>query len=194
MTYPSITRARDSGVAWLQAASVGAGLILLLARPALAASVGWSVPVVIVLFMAVLALGRAAPVSGHQAVRSSVIQTAPVVLIAGALIFVLGRLLSAGHSPAPATGLVIGLNSFAAIAEEALFRRAAYAALLPAGPVFAVAGSALLFGLAHVTVYGWWAFPLDVAAGLVLGWQRWASGTWAAPAVTHALADLLVVI
>jgi sodium transport system permease protein len=109
-------------------------------------------------------------------------------------LFALGRLLSAGHPPAPATGLIIGLSTLAAIAEEALFRRVAYAVLLPACPACAVVGSALLFGLAHVTVYGWWAFPLDVAAGLVFGWQRWASGTWAAPAITHALADLLVVI
>jgi sodium transport system permease protein len=120
--------------------------------------------------------------------------TIPIVLGAGGLVFVLGRVLSAGHAPAPATGLIIALNTLAAIAEEALFRRTAYAALLPAGPAAAVVGSAVLFGLAHVTVYGWWAFPLDVAAGLVLGWQRWASGTWTAPAVTHALADLLVVI
>jgi membrane protease YdiL (CAAX protease family) len=57
-----------------------------------------------------------------------------------------------------------------------------------------VAGSALLFGLVHVTVYGWWALPIDLAAGLILSWQRLASGTWAIPAMTHVLADLLVVI
>ncbi len=70
----------------------------------------------------------------------------------------------------------------------------AFATLLPAGPAVAITGSALLFGLAHITVYGWWAFPVDAAAGLLLGWQRWASGSWAIPAVTHAFADLLVVI
>jgi hypothetical protein len=33
-----------------------------------------------------------------------------------------------------------------------------------------------------------------VVAGLVLGWQRWAAGTWTVPAVTHVLANLMVVI
>jgi len=128
-------------------------------------------------------------------VKASRRATTPLIVFAGgALVFSAGRLLAAGHGPAPATGLVVGLNTLAAISEEALFRRVAFDALLPAGPLVAVSGSALLFALAHVTVYGWWAFPLDAAAGLVLGWQRWASGSWVAPAITHALADFLVVI
>jgi membrane protease YdiL (CAAX protease family) len=60
--------------------------------------------------------------------------------------------------------------------------------------VLAGLGSAALFAIAHVTVYGWWVLPLDLAAGLVLAWQRWASGSWAVPAVTHVVANLLVVI
>jgi hypothetical protein len=36
--------------------------------------------------------------------------------------------------------------------------------------------------------------PIDLAAGLVLSWQRWASGSWRVPAVTHVLANVLVVI
>ena len=50
------------------------------------------------------------------------------------------------------------------------------------------------FALVHLTVYGAWVLPIDLAAGLVLGWQRWATGSWRAPAVTHAFANLLVVI
>ena len=33
--------------------------------------------------------------------------------------------------------------------------------------------------------------PVDFAAGMVFGWQRWATGTWSSPAVTHAIANLL---
>ena len=66
--------------------------------------------------------------------------------------------------------------------------------LRPGGVALAVGGSAVLFAIAHVTVYGWWVLPIDLAAGLVLGWQRWASGTWAVPAVTHVFANLLVVL
>jgi hypothetical protein len=36
--------------------------------------------------------------------------------------------------------------------------------------------------------------PLDLAAGLLLGWQRATTGSWAAPAVTHVVANLLVVL
>jgi len=57
-----------------------------------------------------------------------------------------------------------------------------------------LAGSAVLFAAVHVTVYGLWVLPLDLAAGLLLGWQRRATGSWAVPAVTHAVANLLVVL
>jgi membrane protease YdiL (CAAX protease family) len=36
--------------------------------------------------------------------------------------------------------------------------------------------------------------PLDLAAGLLLGWQRQATGSWAVPAATHVVANLLVVL
>jgi hypothetical protein len=36
--------------------------------------------------------------------------------------------------------------------------------------------------------------PIDFAAGLVLGWQRWATGTWTAPAATHVFANLWAVL
>jgi hypothetical protein len=38
------------------------------------------------------------------------------------------------------------------------------------------------------------AFWVDLGAGLLLSWQRWASGTWAVPAATHVAANLLVVL
>jgi len=178
----------------IQVGSVIAGMVVLLMRPAVASAVGWSVPVVVLVFMAVMVLGLAAPIEQQQQQRPTSATTLVAVAALGMLAFAAGRLLSAGHAPVPATALIVGLNTLAAVAEEALFRRLAFGLLLPAGPGYAIAGSALLFGLAHVTVYGWWAFPVDAAAGTVLGWQRWASGGWALPAATHALADLLVVI
>jgi hypothetical protein len=33
--------------------------------------------------------------------------------------------------------------------------------------------------------------PLDLAAGLIFGWQRRATGSWTAPAATHVIANLL---
>jgi membrane protease YdiL (CAAX protease family) len=122
----------------------------------------------------------------------SLVQAALVVAL-GIGAFAAGRLLG-GHSPSPATVRLVALNSLAAVAEEAFFRRLAYRALLPGGAAVAVAGSASLFALVHVTVYGFWVLPIDLAAGLVLSWQRWATGSWAAPALTHVLANVLVVI
>ena len=51
--------------------------------------------------------------------------------------------------------------------------------------------SALLFAVIHVPLYGVAALPIDVGAGLVFGWQRWAAGSWRVPAATHALANLI---
>jgi membrane protease YdiL (CAAX protease family) len=96
--------------------------------------------------------------------------------------------------PAPTTSWAVPLGLVAAVAEEAFFRRLVYGLLVPAGAGFAVAGSALLFAVVHVTVYGAWVVPIDLAAGLILGWQRWATGSWRVPALTHAVANLLVVI
>jgi membrane protease YdiL (CAAX protease family) len=103
--------------------------------------------------------------------------------------------LAAGTSVAiPWSAWALPLAVTAAIAEEALFRRAAYAALAPAGAFVTVAVTALLFALIHVPLYGTAAYPVDLGAGLLFGWQRHASGSWTAPAVTHAAANLLVVL
>jgi membrane protease YdiL (CAAX protease family) len=96
--------------------------------------------------------------------------------------------------PSPWSTAALPLSLLAAVAEEALFRRVAYARLERFGAVIAIAGSALLFGLVHVPAYGLAALPVDVGAGLLFGWQRWASGTWTVPAATHAFANALVVL
>lgn len=120
--------------------------------------------------------------------------TVLTVLTLGVAAFLLGRALGGGHAPQPLALKVVALGTLAAVAEEAFFRHFVYDALLPGGAALAVVGSALLFAVVHVTVYGWWVLPIDVAAGLVLSWQRWASGSWKVPAVTHVLANLLVVL
>jgi membrane protease YdiL (CAAX protease family) len=94
----------------------------------------------------------------------------------------------------PWSAWALPMAVLAAIAEEAMFRRAAYAALEPAGAIVAVAATAVLFALIHVPLYGTAAFPVDLGAGVLFGWQRHASGTWTVPAATHAAANLLVVL
>jgi membrane protease YdiL (CAAX protease family) len=96
--------------------------------------------------------------------------------------------------PSPWSAAALPLSLLAAVAEEALFRRVAYARLERFGALVAVAGSALMFGLVHVLAYGIAALPVDVGAGLLFGWQRWASGTWTVPASTHAFANAMVVL
>ena len=115
-------------------------------------------------------------------------------LAVGVVAFALGRLAGGGHAPQPLALRVVALGSLAAVAEEVFFRRFVYDALLAGGAALAVGGSALLFAVVHVTVYGWWVLPIDIAAGLVLSWQRWATGSWKVPALTHVLANLLVVL
>ncbi len=94
----------------------------------------------------------------------------------------------------PSTVWAIPLGLLAAVAEEALLRRVLYARLVPAGAMIAVGVTATLFAALHVPLYGWAAFPVDLGAGLVLSWQRWASGTWFAPAATHAAANLVATV
>jgi membrane protease YdiL (CAAX protease family) len=97
-------------------------------------------------------------------------------------------------APFPAAAWTLPLSLLAAVAEEALFRRVAYAQLARRGPVVAVAGAAALFAVVHVPLYGLAALPVDLGAGLVFGWQRWATGSWTAPAATHGLANVVAVL
>jgi membrane protease YdiL (CAAX protease family) len=82
--------------------------------------------------------------------------------------------------------------ALAGVAEEALFRRLLYDRLSRFGPVAAVVGSAAAFALLHVPLYGVAVLPVDLGAGLLFSWQRWASGTWIVPAATHVAAQLLM--
>lgn len=174
---------------------VAAGCAALTARPLLLEVVGRPATVVTALFLSLLAVSVLWPAAGEGAATTASFRAALPVLAIGIGAFAVGRALLAGSPPpAPATAFVVGLNTLAAVAEEAFFRRLVYGALLAAGPVAAVAGSALLFAAVHVTVYGFWVLPLDLAAGLLFGWQRQATGSWAVPAATHAAANVLVVL
>ncbi len=172
------------------------GCGLLEARPALVEASSHPVAVLVVLFVALGAAGAWWPLPS-----GSMSDAAPpdrrwrttTVVVVGLAAFAVGRVIGGGHPPVAATLPIVVGNTLAAVAEEAFFRRLCYGLLRPAGTVWAVVGSAVLFAAVHVTTYGWWVLPLDLAAGLVFGWQRAVSGSWRAPAITHVLVNLLVV-
>jgi membrane protease YdiL (CAAX protease family) len=114
----------------------------------------------------------------------------PAVVALGVLTFLVARI-AARPLPAPVVPLTVAATITAAVAEELFFRRLVYAWLVPAGEALAVTGSAVLFAVVHVPAYGVRALPIDVAAGVLFGWQRWATGGWIAPALTHAAANVL---
>ena len=96
--------------------------------------------------------------------------------------------------PAPGSAAVL-LSALAAVAEEAFFRGFLYSRLEDgAGVGLAVVGSATAFALVHVPAYGLAAMPVDLAAGLLLSWQRRASRRWEVPAATHLAANLLAAL
>lgn len=171
------------------AAVIAAGCALLALRPLLmpgGPAARWTSAA---LFAALLLVGVLAAASGNLGRPVGYAQRA-VVLAMGIGAFAAGR--AVGDDPVGTIVPVIALVVLAAVAEEAFFRRLVYGALRPGGDAVAVVGSATLFAVVHVTVYGWWVLPLDLAAGLVLSWQRWASGTWTVPAATHVAANLMV--
>ena len=172
-------------------AVVAAGCALLVLRPLLLRDGGHPTATLAVLFVVLLVGGWAWP--RRAAAPAGALAAVPALAV-GLAAFAVGRVAGGGHAPQPLALRVVALGTLAAVAEEAFFRRFVYDALLPGGAALAVGGSALLFALVHVTVYGTWVLPIDVTAGLVLSWQRWATGSWKVPALTHALANLLVVL
>jgi membrane protease YdiL (CAAX protease family) len=94
-------------------------------------------------------------------------------------------------APVHSTMLALVATIAAAVAEEIVFRRGMYGALERWGPPAAIVGCAAVFGLVHAPMYGWDVVPIDVGAGLLFGWQRWASDTWTSPAATHAFANVV---
>ena len=177
--------------------AAAAGCAVLTARPLLVGRAGLGPgPVLTALFLALLAVGALWPAARRRAQAPAPAPAVPAlaVLAVGIGAFAAGRLLGGAPSALSPSAFVVTINSLAAVAEEAFFRRLVYGALLASGERVALVGSAALFAAVHVTIYGAWVLPLDLAAGLLLGWQRQATGSWAVPAVTHVVANLLVVL
>lgn len=186
VTITRVTARPDVRPAILVVAAVG---VLLLRSWILRTPDATRIVLLVGVYGAVLAASLLAPVAPDRA-RLHPVAVLGLGLAAVGLAAVLGGRPAA--APLGATALPLAL--FAAVAEEALFRRAAYGWLERHGVALAVVGSALLFAAIHVPLYGAAAFPVDVGAGLLLSWQRWASGTWTVPAATHAAANLLAVM
>ena len=117
-----------------------------------------------------------------------------IVTATGVAAIVLAAWLVGPGFPVPHGPEVLLLNSLAAVSEELFFRRLVYGGLVRFGVVIAIGGSALLFAALHVPIYGPAVFWVDLGAGLLLSWQRWASGGWGAPATTHVVANLVAVL
>lgn len=129
--------------------------------------------------------------AADPAVRRRAARRTLAVTVVGVVAFAAGRVIGRGNGLITLTSSAVVLNTLAAVAEEAFFRRLVLGLLAGRGAVVAVAGSALCFALVHIHTYGGWVVPIDLAAGALLGWQRWVSGGWAAPGVTHVVANLL---
>jgi len=137
-----------------------------------------------------LAIGAAALAT--PAAKDAPVLRPALVFLAG-VVAVLGVLALVGPGVPVRSGWTSGsLAALAGIAEEALFRRLLYDRLTRFGALVAVVGSAAAFALLHVPLYGIEVLPVDLGAGLLLSWQRWASGTWTVPAATHVAAQLLM--
>jgi membrane protease YdiL (CAAX protease family) len=176
-----------------------AGVALLLARPWLVAN-GVGVPGLAFLYLSLGAVALAAPTralqfpTGSRHAQTSPVVDPGIVLAVGLGAFVVARLMAAPVAPLAVGAFAVGLNLVAALAEEAFFRKFLYGSLLPFGAAGAIVLSSLVFALVHVPLYGGAVFWVDLGSGLLLGWQRWASGSWAVPAATHATANILAVL
>jgi membrane protease YdiL (CAAX protease family) len=176
----------SAGLAALGCAALAARPALLSsARPALELAIGFGV---------LLVVGASVPLPSTPVVTARSPRLFAAVCLLGAVAFAAGRAMVGGHAPTPVTLTVIAANTLAAVAEEIWFRRLCYGLFAPAGPVFAVIASSVLFAAVHVSTYGVAVLPLDLAAGALLGWQRAITGSWTAPALTHVLANVLVLL
>ena len=177
-------------------AALGLGLLALAARVPSA----WAVLVT----AGVGVVGLLAPVEAPSASRprhptsatnwlTAVALGLVAMLIAARLPGLLGlRPHGAGRIVVRVAPAAVAASVVAAVAEEVFFRRLVYGWLASSwGAVVAVCGSAVAFAAIHVPVYGFAVLPIDTAAGLLLGWQRWLTGGWSASGLTHVAANLI---
>jgi membrane protease YdiL (CAAX protease family) len=187
-TLPAPARSPAGVAAGIAVVAAGTGLLLMRTRLAVLPDAE-RVTLLALLYAVMLAGALAVPV-----IRDRARANPGLVLAAGLAAVGLAALASGRPAAAPFGAWVLPLSIVAAVAEEALFRRAAFGLLEPLGAPAAVLVTALLFAGIHLPLYGVSAFPVDLGAGLLFGWQRYASGTWTVPAGTHAAANLLAVI
>lgn len=174
----------------MSALLIVAGCAVLVARPAIL-GLGPPTLVITAVFVALLAVALLAPLPSLGERRRRQLLLATVI---GLGAFAVGRVVGGAEAPVAWSVRLIALNTLAAVAEEAFFRRLVYGVLAPVGAAFAIGGAAVLFALVHLMTYGAWVLPIDVAAGVLFGWQRWATNSWRVPAATHAIANVLVVL
>jgi len=165
----------------LWGAVLAVGCAALFVRP-LATATGWGVVV------AVGVLGIAVPVGRHGGKGGRAWWWG--VTSVGVAAFAAARMLAV-HTPAPGTWFALAATGFAAIAEEAFFRRFFYGWLARWGDGVGAAGAAPAFAAVHLRGYGMWGLPVNLAAAVLFGWQRSATGRWDSSAMTHAIANLL---
>jgi membrane protease YdiL (CAAX protease family) len=196
LELPAQTRDRTSILALPVAA---AGVAVLLARPWLVSkTLGEAGLLLLYVALGVMSLAtptRALPVpSGSRRWQVPSRVHPGIVVSIGLIALAVARLMAAPVAPLAVGASAVGLNLVAAVAEEAFFRKFLYGSLLSYGAAGAVVLSSVAFAVVHVPLYGGAVFWVDLGAGLLLGWQRWASGSWAAPAATHAAANILAVL
>lgn len=158
------------------------GCLALTVRP-LATMIG------LVVVLVVGAMGVLAPLPPREEEPPGIARWLAVVLL-GVATFAIARAVATSAS-APATLSAITATVLAAVAEETFFRRLVYGWLARWGLAIAIGGAAVTFAAVHIPGYGGYVLPLNLAAGILFGWQRWATGGWLAPALTHAAANLL---
>jgi len=181
------SRATDADLAIVLA--VIAGSALLLVRTSFV-----GLPVTVGVFATLYVLLGSASLAA-TVTRVDTPSLSPLVVTATGIVAIVlaARLVGPGF-PVPHGPEVLLLNSLAAVSEELFFRRLVYGGLARFGAAIAIGGSALLFAALHVPIYGPAVFWVDLGAGLLLSWQRWASGGWGAPATTHVVANLVAVL
>lgn len=176
---------RAAIVRWEPAVPVAAGCGLLLIRPY------GPVPLLAALYAALGAMALAAPV---QAPAPRLLHPLAGIAVGFAAVAIAPLVVGPAPAVRAAGAASIALYTGGAVAEEALFRRVMYARFERWGPLVAVGVPALAFAALHIPLYSASAFPVDLGAALLLGWQRWATGSWLVPAATHAFANLVMVL
>jgi membrane protease YdiL (CAAX protease family) len=179
----------DARRASLTAVPIVAGIVTLWLRVVVVGAGGATI-----VFAAILALLAGVSLLTPNGAISRARLSPSLVLAPGVVVVVVAASETGAGFPLPHGALVLALGVGAAVSEELFFRRLVYGALEPWHPAAAIIGSALLFALVHVPLYGPAVFWVDLGAGLVFSWQRWASGDWTAPAATHAVANVLAVL